>query len=86
MPLDQPPPPVEIVVQAARLPEAAGDPAFSIIRIDPQVLAAADRLDDALETAPGFSLYRRTSSLGANPTTQGVPCAGSPDRAPAGRW
>jgi len=66
------PPPSEIVVQAARLPEAAGDPAFSIIRIDPAVLAVSDRLDDALQTAPGFSLFRRTSSLGANPTTQGV--------------
>ena len=55
MPLDQPPPPAEIVVQAARLPDAAGDPAFSIIKIDPEVLSNADRLDDALETAPGFS-------------------------------
>jgi vitamin B12 transporter len=76
MPLDQPPPPAEIVVQAARLPDAAGDPAFSIIKIDPEVLTTADRLDDALETAPGFSLFRRTSSLGANPTTQGVSLRG----------
>jgi outer membrane receptor protein involved in Fe transport len=75
MPLDQPPP-VEIVVQVARLPDAAGDPAFSILRIDPEVLTTADRLDDALETAPGFSLFRRTSSLGANPTTQGVSLRG----------
>ena len=75
MPLDQPPP-VEVVVQAARLPEAAGDPAFSILRIDPAVLTTAGRLDDALETAPGFSLFRRTSSLGANPTTQGVSLRG----------
>jgi len=46
MPLDQPPP-VEIVVQAARLPDAAGDPAFSFVKIDPEVLTTADRLDDA---------------------------------------
>jgi outer membrane receptor protein involved in Fe transport len=75
MPLDQPPVP-EIVVQAARLPAAAGDPAFSIIKIDPEVLTTADRLDEALATAPGFSLFRRTSSLGANPTTQGVSLRG----------
>ncbi len=29
-------------------------------------------LDDVLRQVPGFSLYRRTSSLVANPTTQGV--------------
>ena len=75
MSVDQPPP-VEVVVQAARLPDAAGDPAFSIIRIDPAILAIGDRLDEALETAPGFSLFRRTSSLGANPTTQGVSLRG----------
>ena len=68
-------PPV-VVVQAARLPEPAGDPAFSIIRLDPQALAGADQLDQALDSAPGFSLYRRTSSLGANPTTQGVSLRG----------
>ena len=77
MPLDPPPsPPPEIVVQAARLPEAAGDPAFSIIKIDPEVLQTAERLDEALAQTPGFSLYRRTSSLGANPTTQGVSLRG----------
>jgi len=61
-----------LVVRAARLPPPAGDPAFSILRIDPAQLAAAPRLDEALRSAPGFSLFRRISSLGANPTTQGV--------------
>jgi outer membrane receptor protein involved in Fe transport len=65
-----------MVVQAPRLPPAAGDPAFSIIMIDPVLLSRSDRLDDALGDAPGFSLYRRTSSLGANPTTQGVSLRG----------
>ena len=65
-----------VVVRAARLPPAAGDAAFSIIRIDPRALATNERLDTALATAPGFSLYRRTSSLGANPTTQGVSLRG----------
>lgn len=80
MPVDAPPPaapavatPVAaIVVRAARLPPAPGDAAFSILTIRPETLEVNDRLDEALESAPGFSLFRRTSSLGANPTTQGV--------------
>ncbi len=72
-----PPPPApvqlsEIVVTAARLPPAAGDAAFSVIRLDPQVLDRATRLDEALATVPAVSLFRRTSSLAANPTTQGI--------------
>ncbi len=62
----------EVVVTAARLPPAAGDAAFSVIRIDGQVLDQATRLDEALATVPAVSLFRRTSSLGANPTTQGI--------------
>jgi outer membrane receptor protein involved in Fe transport len=38
--------------------------------------APALRLDDQLRLAPGFSLYRRTSSSVANPTTQGVTLRG----------
>jgi outer membrane receptor protein involved in Fe transport len=70
VPLDLTLPPV--VVQAPRLPPAAGDPAYSIVEIEPVRIRQAERLDAALATAPGFSLFRRTSSLGANPTTQGV--------------
>ena len=62
----------DIVVTAARLPPAAGEAAFSVIRLDRQVLDRATRLDEALATVPAVSLFRRTSSLGANPTTQGV--------------
>lgn len=65
-----------MVVQTAHLPPAAGDPAFSIVVLDPKILQVGDRLDDALATAPGFSLFRRTSSFGANPTTQGVSLRG----------
>ena len=38
--------------------------------------APAMRLDDQLRTVPGFSLFRRTSSAVANPTTQGVTLRG----------
>lgn len=62
----------DVVVTAARLPPAAGDAAFSVIRLDERVLGRATRLDEALATVPAVSLFRRTSSLGANPTTQGI--------------
>jgi len=74
---DQPPPTVEIVVvRPARLPPSAADAAFSIIQLRPEVLEITPRLDEALEDVPGVSLFRRTSSLGANPTTQGVALRG----------
>src|SRR5205814_2772989 len=34
------------------------------------------RLDDQLKAVPGFSLFRRTTSAVANPTTQGVTLRG----------
>lgn len=72
------PPPVtptalpEIVVTAARLPPAAADAAFSVVRIDQAVLSRSSRLDEALRSVPAVSLFRRTSSAAANPTTQGI--------------
>ncbi|MDP3080085.1 MAG: Plug domain-containing protein, partial [Brevundimonas sp.] len=62
----------DVVVTAARLPPAAGEAAFSVIRLDGALLDRATRLDEALATVPAVSLFRRTSSLGANPTTQGI--------------
>lgn len=70
-----PPPPAqlsEVVVTAARLPPAAADAAFSVVRLDQAVLARSSRLDEALQSVPAVSLFRRTSSLAANPTTQGI--------------
>ncbi|MBB5770073.1 outer membrane receptor protein involved in Fe transport [Brevundimonas vesicularis] len=62
----------EIVVTAARLPPAAADAAFSVVRIDQAVLSRSSRLDEALRSVPAVSLFRRTSSAAANPTTQGI--------------
>ncbi|MFN3780386.1 MAG: TonB-dependent receptor [Brevundimonas aurantiaca] len=62
----------EITVTAARLPPAAADAAFSVVRLDQAVLERSVRLDEALRTVPAVSLFRRTSSLAANPTTQGI--------------
>ncbi len=38
--------------------------------------AAGISLDDKLRQVPGFELFRRTSSLVANPTTEGVSLRG----------
>ena len=73
--LQAPPPPPElpeVVVTGARLPPAAGEAAFSVIRLDDGDLRDQQRLDEALASVPAVSLFRRTSSLSANPTTQGV--------------
>ena len=75
---DVPPPVIapvalpEIVVTAARLPPAAADAAFSVVRIDQEVLSRSMRLDEALRSVPAVSLFRRTTSAAANPTTQGI--------------
>ena len=69
-----PPPAVlpEVVVTGARLPPAAGEAAFAVIRLDDRDLRGEQRLDEALASVPAVSLFRRTSSLAANPTTQGI--------------
>lgn len=60
------------MVTAARLPPLRGEAAFSVVRLDEAELAGAVRIDEALSRTPGVSLFRRTSSLSANPTTQGI--------------
>ncbi len=69
---DAPPPVEAVVVRAARLPDPVGDAAFSIVRIGEDTLRATPRLDEALESVPGVSLFRRNSSVAANPTVQGI--------------
>ena len=72
--LQIPPPPTlpDIVVTGARLPPVAGEAAFSSVRLTQDDLRTQRRLDEALATVPAVSLFRRNSSLSANPTTQGV--------------
>lgn len=62
----------EVVVTAPRLPPAAGDAAFSITRIGEEALDGEARLDEALGAVPAVGLFRRNTSLTANPTTQGL--------------
>lgn len=64
-----------VVVSAARLPNAQAESPFAIRALDEEDLRRAPqlRLDDILRAeVPGFSLFRRSSSRVANPTTQGV--------------
>jgi outer membrane receptor protein involved in Fe transport len=70
---DLPPPPVEtVVITAPRLAPLGGEAVFSAVQVGAEVLKVEPRLDEALKTAPGVSLFRRTGSGAANPTTQGL--------------
>lgn len=69
----EPPPAVDtVIVVAPRLPPSPTDRAFSVTRVEPEAIATAPRVDEALTLVPGVQLFRRTSSAAANPTTQGV--------------
>lgn len=58
---------------AARL---ASPQSVSVVTAAELLTSPAGALDDALRTTPGFSLFRRSSSRVANPTTQGVTLRG----------
>src|SRR5919106_2462452 len=68
----------EITVTATRTEQRLGETAASVVVVSAQELAAsaAPTLDDALRQVPGFSLFRRSGSRFANPTTQGVSLRG----------
>lgn len=72
----QPDAQIETVVVTARLPEPVGQSAFSSVTLDQNALAESNQLDASLEQVPGLSLFRRSTSLNANPTTQGVSLRG----------
>ncbi len=72
MPLDTPPSVEQVIVTAARLPPAAAEAVFSSVHLGERDLAGSQRVDEAVSRTPGVSLFRRTSSLSANPTTQGI--------------
>ena len=68
----------EIVVTAARVEQSITESA-SLVTVLPEERISATPflvLDDLLRAVPGFSLLRRSSSLVAHPTTQGVSLRG----------
>ncbi len=66
------------VVTATRAPAAVSGIPFSVRVVDSSELATAPALtlDGALRSVPGFSLFRRSDSLYAHPTAQGVSMRG----------
>jgi len=67
-----------VTVTATRIESRLGDVAGSEVALDAEDLAATPTLtmDDKLRQIPGFSLFRRSSSRTANPTTLGVSLSG----------
>lgn len=67
-----------VAVSASRTAQPAGTLPFAVTLFDADDLRASPSLalDDALRTAPSFSLFRRSGSLTANPTAQGVSLRG----------
>ncbi len=68
----------QIEVTAARTPTPVGESPLDDIQLTREDLDAAPALtvDDTLRQVPGFSLFRRSSSRTANPTTMGVSLRG----------
>jgi len=83
-----PSPPIEIELRPAAIAQqvtVTADSSPTRLRVDSSVTSLdrstiaetpALRLDDQLRAVPGFSLFRRTTSAVANPTTQGVTLRG----------
>jgi vitamin B12 transporter len=69
---ESPAPQVETVTISARPPDPVGNDAYSTTLLDTQELRVSEQLDSALRQVPGLSLFRRNTSLSANPTVQGV--------------
>ncbi len=68
----------EITVTAARTPRTIAETAAPTTIVAPEEIrsSAAPVIDDVLRRVPGFSLFRRSGSRTANPTSQGVSLRG----------
>jgi outer membrane cobalamin receptor len=67
-----------VIVTPARTEIRLSDAPASVSVLDAKDVryAAAQTVDDLLRQVPGFSIFRRSSSIVANPTTQGVSLRG----------
>jgi outer membrane cobalamin receptor len=67
-----------VVVTATRLEQKAGDAPASVTVLTRDDIdhSASQTVDDLLRQVPGFSLFRRSSSLVTHPTTQGLSLRG----------
>ena len=68
----------EMVVTATRMETRIGDTPANVVVFSKHEIetSAAPTIDDILRQAVGFSIFRRSSSRNANPTTQGVSLRG----------
>ena len=66
------------IITAARTPQVPDHVAHTVtnLRVDALRAAPTATLDGLLRSVPGFSLFRRSDSLTANPTAQGVSLRG----------
>ena len=64
--------PTEVVIHANRFAVYRGDKAFSTVDIDKAGIGRGDSVDQTLKLYSQASLFRRSSSLTANPTVQGL--------------
>lgn len=62
----------EVVVRGTRLATYRGDALFSHVEVTKDDMARIDAADQALKASAQASLFRRSSSLTANPTVQGL--------------
>ncbi len=66
-----------VVVSATRTEQRLKDAPASVTVITREDISSPSRTtDDLLRQMPGFSLFRRSSSVVANPTTQGISLRG----------
>ncbi|MEQ1643232.1 MAG: TonB-dependent receptor plug domain-containing protein, partial [Pyrinomonadaceae bacterium] len=68
----------QVVVTASRSETRIGDTPASIVTLSKREIetSAAPTIDDMLRQTVGFSIFRRSSSRNANPTTQGISLRG----------
>ena len=68
------PPAAEIVVTGNALPEARGERAYAVARIDRRQIeqSPSHELDQLLKAVPGLQLFRRSDARSGHPTSQGV--------------
>ena len=75
-PVDEAIPLAEYVISVARAPQETGRLPIAVHVIPGDALGEDLTVDAALRADPAFSLFRRSSSLSANPTAQGVSLRG----------
>ena len=68
-----------VIVSANRIETRIGETPASVVSLSKREIetSAAPVIDDILRQVPGFTLFRRSGSRAANPTTQGVSLRGT---------